>query len=144
MTIDFREIPSPFYRVAIKALVMDNDGCLLLAEAKDGVYELPGGGWEYEDESLEISLDRELREELGVGALEVSPIVATYRALSSRYGSHGLRLVVRATLASNEFQPGDGLVAVRFVTKAELQTVQLAVEDLPVRDLCDVIWPAAA
>lgn len=140
MAIDFHEIPSPFYRVAIKALIFDDQNRLLLAEAKDGVFELPGGGWEYDDESLELALNRELREELGVEARQISPVVTTYRAISSRYGSHVLRLVVRAELSSGDFHPGDGLVAVRFATKEEFLALPLAFEDQPARNLVDIIW----
>jgi ADP-ribose pyrophosphatase YjhB (NUDIX family) len=55
--------PSPFYRVSVKALVFDRDGRLLVVQEPDGLWEVPGGGWEH-GESFEECLARELAEEI--------------------------------------------------------------------------------
>jgi hypothetical protein len=54
---------SPFYRVSVKALVFDRDGRLLVVQEPDGLWEVPGGGWEH-GESFEKCLARELAEEI--------------------------------------------------------------------------------
>jgi 8-oxo-dGTP pyrophosphatase MutT (NUDIX family) len=68
-----KNLPSTFYRVAVKCLVFDDTGRLLVAENEDGEFELPGGGWEH-GESLEECIQRELQEELGVRAANIGAV----------------------------------------------------------------------
>ena len=62
--MDPGKLPSPFYRVSLKAIVLDHQERLLLGQADNGNWEVPGGGWEH-PETLERGLRRELLEELG-------------------------------------------------------------------------------
>jgi 8-oxo-dGTP pyrophosphatase MutT (NUDIX family) len=73
MQIDPRlnDIDDCLYRVAIRVLIVQNDKVLLVKEASDEWWALPGGGVDY-DETVESSLAREVEEELGVPAKEVS------------------------------------------------------------------------
>src|ERR1044072_6984951 len=118
------QLQSPFYRVAVKALIFDDEKRLLLVRNPDHDWELPGGGWEH-DETPEAGLARELQEELGVELSAVPELSFTYRGVS-RWGWHVLRLAMRATVNSFDFTPGDGMQAVRFVTKEELLLLNFA------------------
>ncbi|HTE58181.1 MAG TPA: NUDIX domain-containing protein [Verrucomicrobiae bacterium] len=73
MQIDPRlnDIDDCLYRVAIRVLIVQNDRVLLVKEAQDMWWALPGGGVDH-GEAVEISLMREVEEELGVSAKEVS------------------------------------------------------------------------
>lgn len=73
MNIDPRlnEIDDCLYRVAIRVLIVQNDKVLLVREADDDWWALPGGGVDY-GETIESTLTREVDEELGVPAQEVS------------------------------------------------------------------------
>ena len=48
-------LPSPFYRVAAKAIIFDDQQRMLMVFTDDGNPEVPGGGWEH-DESFEDML----------------------------------------------------------------------------------------
>ncbi len=73
MQIDPRlnEIDDCLYRVAIRVLIIQNEKVLLVKEAEDEWWALPGGGVDH-GETVESSLVREVEEELGVPANKVS------------------------------------------------------------------------
>lgn len=73
MTIDPRlnDIDDCLYRVAIRVLIVQNNKVLLVKEADDDWWALPGGGVDH-GETVESSLLREVEEELGVPASGVS------------------------------------------------------------------------
>jgi 8-oxo-dGTP pyrophosphatase MutT (NUDIX family) len=72
MHIDPRlgDIDDCLYRVAIRALIIQSDKVLLVQEAEHW-WAFPGGGVDH-GETIEATLMRELEEELGVPAAEVS------------------------------------------------------------------------
>lgn len=59
------------YRVAIRALIVQNNKVLLVKEASDDWWAFPGGGVDH-GETVESSLLREIEEELGVPAKAVT------------------------------------------------------------------------
>lgn len=73
MQIDPRlnDIDDCLYRVAIRVLIVQDDKVLLVKESSDDWWALPGGGVDH-GETVESSLVREVEEELGVPAKEVS------------------------------------------------------------------------
>lgn len=73
MEIDARlnDIDDCLYRVAVRALVIQNDKVLLVKEKSVPWWSFPGGGVDH-GEAVESSLARELEEELGVPAKDVS------------------------------------------------------------------------
>lgn len=72
MQIDPRlnNIDDCLYRVAIRVLIMQDNKVLLVKEADDDWWALPGGGIDH-GETVETSLRREVEEELGVPAKDV-------------------------------------------------------------------------
>ncbi len=73
MDIDPRlnEIDDCLYRVAARVLVVQGDRILLVKEADDDWWALPGGGIDH-GETIRSAVLREIEEELGVPASEVS------------------------------------------------------------------------
>lgn len=63
---DYSNIPNCFYRISIKALVLDAQGKFLLCREDDNRWDFPGGGYDHTDASPRDALIRELREEMGV------------------------------------------------------------------------------
>lgn len=73
MDVDPRlnDIDDCLYRVATKAMVVHGDKVLLVKEIPDMWWGFPGGGVDY-GETIETSLLRELQEELGVSATDIT------------------------------------------------------------------------
>lgn len=73
MQIDprLKDIDDCLYRVAIRVLIIQNDKVLLVKEKSDEWWALPGGGVDH-GETVESTLTREVEEELGVPAADVS------------------------------------------------------------------------
>ena len=65
------DIDDCLYRVAIRVLIVQDDKVLLVKESDDAWWALPGGGVDH-GETIESTLVREVEEELGVPAKEVS------------------------------------------------------------------------
>lgn len=133
-----RDLPSPFYRVATRVVILDEHKRILVLENHDGEYELPGGGWEF-DETLELNLAREILEELGVAIDQVNPdILGVYRGRNP-YGMT-LRIVVSATLKSYDFEPVD-MAHAWFVARDEFMKLDFKpTADEGMKDLADIIW----
>jgi 8-oxo-dGTP pyrophosphatase MutT (NUDIX family) len=73
MDIDPRlnEIDDCLYRVAGRMLIIQDNKILLVKEAEDNWWSFPGGGIDH-TETIEVTIKREMEEELGVPASEVS------------------------------------------------------------------------
>jgi ADP-ribose pyrophosphatase YjhB (NUDIX family) len=112
-------VPSPFYRVSVKALIFDAERRLLVLRDRGDRWQIPGGGWEHA-ESLEACVQRELGEEMGVSAASID--------LSRLYPCTGrarLKLTVGVVLAPGELRVGDGMQEARYVTRAEFAELVL-------------------
>jgi 8-oxo-dGTP diphosphatase len=134
------KLPSTYYRVSAKALILDADKKLLVFRDKNGEWEVPGGGWEH-DESFEACLARELAEEVQAKVASVGSIVFCYRG-ATRRGSPKICVAAWVELGSHHFVPsGDDLVEARFVAKVELLQLPFQDGEETIKDYVDQIWP---
>lgn len=136
--MDLSKLPSPFYRVSVKAFVFDNQHRLLMGQAQEGVWEPPGGGLEYGEE-IKDCLQRELQEELGVGLASLGHPIVIYRGINVR-GFQALKIAFEATLDSLDFKFGD-LTSAQFVTKEELLSLDMSTDEAGIKDCVNQIWP---
>ena len=136
-----RQLPSTFYRVSVKAIILDDQKRLLIGSGNNDEiqgWEIPGGGFEY-DESIEQCLEREIKEELGAEIESVGNILFVYRG-RSKNGWIILRIAIAVRLESHDFKYGD-MTQVKFVTKEELPQIQFDAEEGTIKQHADKIWP---
>ncbi|MEI6627510.1 MAG: NUDIX hydrolase, partial [bacterium] len=65
------KIKNHFYRISIKALILDNKKRFLLTLENNGLWELPGGGLDFYEKPLEC-LIREIKEETGLKITKIN------------------------------------------------------------------------
>jgi ADP-ribose pyrophosphatase YjhB (NUDIX family) len=143
MTFDYstlRDLPSPFYRVVVKAIILDGQKRLLVGRGEDGAtgWELPGGGFEH-DEAMPECVRRELLEELGAEVADIGNVMFFYRG-RSKHGWMIVRLAVPVKLKNYDFKFGD-MKEAKFVTKSELLNLDFDAEEGTIKDCVHYIWP---
>lgn len=135
-----RKLPSPFYRVSVKAIIKDGQGRLLVGRGEEDNegWEMPGGGWEY-DEDLATCLEREIEEELGIEVTEVGEPLFVYRGRSVR-GWMILRIAVPVKIKGHDFRLGE-ITEIKFVARDEFMNLDFAAEEGTVKQFSNKIWP---
>jgi 8-oxo-dGTP pyrophosphatase MutT (NUDIX family) len=134
-------LPSPFYRVAVKAIVFDDAQKLLIVINEEGQAEIPGGGWEH-DETLEECLKRELQEEIGAEVIKISPVLFAFQG-KSKHGWGVIRLITKVEVANNSFEPGDDMVSTKFVTQEEFLQLNFDPSDENIKNYTTLMWSSS-
>lgn len=137
--IDVTKLPSSFYRVTSRAIVLDGQNRLLTMINRDGNHEIPGGGWEH-DETFEQSLQRELQEELGVQAKFIGQISGAWLNEHKWWGFKVLRLAAPVELASFDFVPTDTMQSVEWVDKKRFMEIDWKYDADDKQAVADLIW----
>lgn len=119
-------IPNCFYRISIKALVLDEQGRVMLVREDNDKWELPGGGLDH-GEDVHTGLIREIKEEMG---LEVTYMAQTPSYFFTFRADIGERqwmsnVVYEVKLKDLNFTPSDECQEIRFVTKEEAKALNL-------------------
>jgi 8-oxo-dGTP diphosphatase len=133
------DIPNGYYRLSIKALILDETRTkFLLAQEDNGKWELPGRGLDWGEKPAE-GIRREIAEEMGLLVTSVadrpSYLTTAQRDSDSRWVTN---VLYETTLQNLQFTPSSECMAVQFVTKEEAQQLDLFVT---VREFLKVFDP---
>lgn len=130
------KFPSPFYRVAAKAIIRNKEGGILLVKERTDSWSIPGGGLDH-GEDLHGAVRREVLEELGVETLSISERpYCSFSALNTQFGVWCLAVCYEVEIdASENFNLGDGSTEARYFPPEEIKsTVKLEEADFPLLD----------
>ncbi len=109
-------IPECFYRVSVKALVLDETRTkFLIVQEDDGEWELPGGGLDWGEDPHE-GLKREIQEEMGLEVASIKNTPSYFLTQRTRtHGTHYVNVLYETTLMNLDFTSSSECVAIRFV-----------------------------
>lgn len=117
------EIPNRFYRVSIKALILDESKeKFLVVQEKNGKWEFPGGGLDW-GENPQQGLTRELQEEMGIKVISIFETPSYFFTDKHNSGLWYANVFYKVIVASLEFTPSDECVAIQFVTPEEAKAL---------------------
>lgn len=120
------DIDDCLYRVAIRVLVVQDNKVLLVKEADDDWWALPGGGVDH-GETIESTLVREVEEELSVPADKVSSDfeIVYYNIGNIVNAVPRMNLFFKATMPEEQLGKTDHVSEYKWFTKDEFLTQDL-------------------
>ena len=132
-------VPDNFYRVSVKALILNvaRDGFLIIRE-DNGTWELPGGGLDF-DEMPHDALKREIAEEMHLMVSNISERPVYFiTGTKSRLGYWNVAVVYETELENLDFTPTEECEEIRFIGKNDKEWIKKANVGDNVRLLFDI------
>ena len=117
---------SPYYRVSIKVIAVNDEGKFLLTKEDNGLWEMLGGGLDWGEKATE-GIARELQEEAGLTATWISE-TPKYFITAPRYNpetgeakeGYTANVIYEVTLKDLDFTPSDECVELGFFSAEEV------------------------
>lgn len=113
------QIPDCFYRVSVKALVVDSSQKFLLVREENGLWELPGGGLDF-GENPQQGLRRELFEEMALEAKSIADHPLYFFPAINPKGQHIVNAVYATEFYHLDFRPSAECLEIRFFSPDEV------------------------
>jgi len=113
------EVPNCFYRISIKALVLNESrDKFLITKEDNGKWELPGGGLDW-GETPHSDLPRELKEEMGLTANWIAKHPSYFLTVphATKPGLWVCNVLYETELENYDFTPSDECVAIDWINK---------------------------
>ena len=111
-----KQVPECFYRISVKALILDDKKRFLLSKEKNGKWELPGGGLIF-GEKPQDCLKREIKEEMGIEVISIEDNPCYFLTSQKQDGCWIANIVYLTKVKNLNFTPSDECVEVRVFTK---------------------------
>ncbi|AWW32121.1 NUDIX hydrolase [Echinicola strongylocentroti] len=115
-------IPECFYRISVKALILDEEGRFLLIREDNGMWDLPGGGLDH-GELPHQGLNREMQEEMGIVPEVIADDPAFFFTFTNPKGLPAANVIYRAKISQLDFIPSAECVALRFIGLEEVENL---------------------
>lgn len=112
-------IPECFYRVSVKALVLDDSKRFLLVKEDNGLWELPGGGLDF-GESPQEGIKREIWEEMSLNVDYIEEHPSYFFTTINHKGVFIANVVYLAEMKNLDFTATPECVEVRFFSTKEV------------------------
>lgn len=120
-----KDVPQCFYRISIKALVLnENKDKFLVVKEETGKWELPGGGLEWGANIIE-DLKREILEEMGLQVKNVLDNPSYFLTFKDKNNVWKANVLYRTELENIDFTPSEECVEIQFVNKYDVEDMEL-------------------
>lgn len=118
------DIPNGFYRVSIKALILDDTRQKFAVILEDnGWWELPGGGMDF-GETPQDCMRRELKEEMGLTVTRVADEPKYVLVGKNMKDFWAVGLVYETAVADLNYKRSDECVELRFISPDEVKNIK--------------------
>ena len=118
-------IPKCFYRVSVKALVLnETKDKFLICEENNGKWEIPGGGLDWGENPHE-GIRREIAEEMGLKVLKIASTPSYFLAGKMDKGDWAVNVLYETELENLDFTSSDECVNIKFVNKDDIQSMKV-------------------
>ncbi len=119
-------IPECFYRISIKALILNESrDKFLLVKEDNGRWELPGGGLDW-NMSPQEDIKREIKEEMGIEVAWVAKHPSYFLTdLSGLPEKPRANVIYEVKVDSLDFTPSEECIELRFVNAQEAKQLDL-------------------
>jgi 8-oxo-dGTP diphosphatase len=121
------------FHVTVKGLVFDASGAVLFLREANGALDLPGGRLEH-GESFAACLERECREEMGIGCRVLDRLPRFAWTGVDKGGIWRLVLCFSIELEHLDFVPSHECVATQFIAKRDFAAHPISVQILPLAE----------
>ncbi len=120
------EIPDCFYRVSVKALVLNETrDKFLICEEESGFWDLPGGGLDFGMTPQE-DLPREIQEEMGLPVTKIADYPSYFVTEKKIRKEEWKACVLYETeLAHLDFTPSEECIGIRFVDRNDVENMNV-------------------
>ena len=117
-------IPPCYYRVSIKALILDKDWRFLLCKEKSWVWDLPWGGLD-EWENISDWLKREIKEEMWLDITTSKDQPCYFLKFTGKSGKEKINVVYETQIRNLEFIPSDECKEIWFFNIEDINTIEV-------------------
>lgn len=119
------KIPPCFYRVSVKALILNEEKDKFLVTLEDnGTWEVPGGGLDWGEDPVTCVM-REIKEETGLTVTEVSKNPKYSFTCQHLNGNWILCLVYEVKVQDLNFTPSDECTEIKFVNSDDIKDMKV-------------------
>lgn len=112
-------VPECFYRISVKALILDDQNRFLLVKEDNGHWELPGGGLDF-GESPQEGLKREIWEEMRLETSYVAPQPSYFFTTPNHNGVFIANVMYETRMVNLDFVPSAECVEIGFFTSGQV------------------------
>ena len=118
------DLANGFYRVSIKALILDETRTKFAVILEDnGWWELPGGGLDH-GEKPDACLKRELKEEMGLEVVGVSSKPSYFLTGKNMKGRWTVNVIYEVKVKNLDYQLSDECRELKFVSPEEIYSIK--------------------
>ena len=118
------DIPSGFYRVSVKALILDEHNKFMLIREADNNWEFPGGAIEFEENFRECII-RELKEEMDLEVSEIGDVPVLVTKFQNLKNIWAINIYYRVKVKDLNFKVTDECQEIGFFDKETASKLQL-------------------